>query len=244
MPSSEVAEPAKRRRVLVVEDEPLNLRIAVAMLESLGNQVVTATSGREAVAVLQEETVDLILLDLGLPDMRGHRVARYLRKLEIKTPIYALTAQNEEDADLEGGEFDGYLAKPLGEQDLVRIFDQSAFVSPPPPSGEPILDLAGLRERVCGDEELVRELLVDFVSIADDLVHDCQKSLDGDRRVELKAMTHRLKGATLAIGATRASRSALILEDSALKGELVDLQAMLLAVSVDVTAASEAAKHT
>ena len=234
---------SRRHRILVVEDEPLNLRIAVAMLERLGNEVLTATCGREAVALLQHETLDYIFLDLGLPDMRGHRVARHLRKLEIDPPIYALTAQNEEDAHLDDGEFNGYLAKPLHEQDLVRIFAASAVVPVAPTSGEPLLDLAGLRDRVCGDEDLVRELLADFVSITDGLVHDVEKALDAEHRVDLKAMTHRLKGALLAIGATRASASSRKLEDSALKAEFVDLRTMLAVVATDVTAARDAALH-
>lgn len=233
---------AVRRRILVVEDEPLNLRIAVAMLQKLGNEVITATTGREAVAVFETAKPDLVLLDLGLPDMRGHRVARQLRKLGHTIPIHALTAEDEDDAALADAGFDGYVGKPLREADLARLFAESAVVEAAP-AATPVLDLAGLRERVCGDEGLVRELLVDFVSITDGLLHDVDEALVSECRTAVKAMTHRLKGAMLAIGATKASASARLLEDSALTAEFAALRAMLETVTDDVAEATVAAKN-
>lgn len=233
---------AARRRILVVEDEPLNLRIAVAMLEKLGNEVITATTGRQAVAAFEAAKPDLVLLDLGLPDMRGHRVARQLRKLGHTVPIHALTAEDEDDAALEDAGFDGYLAKPLREGDLARLFAESTVIAAAA-TDTPVLDLAGLRERVCGDEVLVQELLVDFVSITDGLVHDVDTALASECRTAVKAMTHRLKGAMLAMGATKASSSARVLEDSALTADFAALRAMHATVTADVTEARIAAQH-
>ena len=237
-----------RRRICVVEDEPFNLRLVVALVERLGHEAVTARCGRDAVALLQRQTVDLLLLDLGLPDMRGNRVARHLRKLEetAHLPIFALTAETSNDDVLRASGFDGHLAKPLREEDLRRVLSKmgSPFADETPATAEvPLLDLVGLRDRVCGDDGLVRELLVDFVAIADELVHDVEYALASGVRTDVKAATHRLKGALLAIGAQQASLSAQTLEDGSLGGALAELASLLTTVAGDVAAARVAAQR-
>jgi len=229
-------EALHRRCICVVEDEPLNLRLVVALVERLGHEVVTARCGRDAVALLQRRPVDLVLLDLGLPDMRGQRVARQLRKLEstAKLRIFALSASSSDDAALRDAGFDGHLAKPLREEDLRRVLADAAV---------PLLDRVGLLDRVCGDDALVRELLVDFVEIADALVLDVATALASTVRADVKASTHRLKGALLAIGAQRAAASAETLEDGSLGSDLADLASLLAIVACDVSEARAAAQR-
>lgn len=229
------SETRPRRSICVVEDEPLNLRLVVALVERLGHEVVTARCGRDAVALLQRHPVDLVLLDLGLPDMRGHRVARQLRKLASTAGlrIFALTGEAPEDDALRDAGFDGHLPKPLREEDLRRVLGEEV----------PLLDLVGLRDRVCGDDALVRELLADFVEIADGLVLGVATALASTVRADVKAATHRLKGGLLAIGAQRAAASAQILEDGALGGDLAELAALLATVAGDVAEARAAAQR-
>lgn len=232
------------RRICIVEDEPLNLRLAVTLLEKLGHSVVSAASGREAVALLQTEAVDLVLLDLGLPDMRGHRVARQLRKMEATRhlPIYAFTSEEEDKVALSEAGFDGYLEKPFRDGALQRVLDGVGTATAPVSAVLPCLDLAGLRERVCGDDELVKELLKDFIEIAGDLVADVVKALaTGDRRV-LKAAAHRLKGSLLAIGAQRAANATKLVEDGSLESDFAALRALLERAAADVADARAAAE--
>lgn len=224
-----------RRRVLVVEDEPLNLRLAITLVERLGHEALSAGCGRDAVALLQREHVDLLLLDLGLPDMRGHRVARHLRKLEATAhlPIYALTAEDEALETLTEAGFDGYIPKPLREEELRRVLASAG--------GPALLDLDDLRDRVCGDEELVRELLADFVALADDLVDGLAQAVHSGDRSATKAAAHRLKGALLAIGANRAAASTRTLEDCSDRVDASTLGTLLDAVANDVAEARSAA---
>jgi len=110
--------------ILLVDDLPMNLEIAGAMLRAQGHEVITATSGTEAVDAAVAGNFDVILLDINLPDLDGYEVAREIRKLEPperRTPIIALTANAlpEHVAQaLEAG-MDGHLAKPIDERALA-----------------------------------------------------------------------------------------------------------------------------
>ena len=116
---AEPAKPASRSlRVLVAEDNEVNQKVVVRMLERLGHHPAVASNGREAVEALSAATFDLVLMDCQMPEMDGFEATRRIRALTVgrrHLPILALTA-NASDADrqrcLEAG-MDGHLAKPL-----------------------------------------------------------------------------------------------------------------------------------
>ena len=105
-------------RLLVVEDNPINIRVLKTLLSGWGHEVTTATSGAQAVELFGE-SFDLIVMDVQMPGMTGHEATRKLRTLEKKhrwkrTPVLALTAAaSEEDKKqcLAAG-MDDYLSKP------------------------------------------------------------------------------------------------------------------------------------
>lgn len=105
--------------VMVVEDNPANMRVTQALLETLGIQVVTARNGLEAVAAYREGPVDMILMDCQMPEMDGYEATRAIRQIESfqghRTPILALTAhamEGSREASLESG-MDDQITKPL-----------------------------------------------------------------------------------------------------------------------------------
>lgn len=105
--------------VMVVEDNPANMRVTQALLETLGVQVVTARNGLEAVAAFREGPVDMILMDCQMPEMDGYEATRAIRQIESfqrhRTPILALTAhamEGSREASLESG-MDDQVTKPL-----------------------------------------------------------------------------------------------------------------------------------
>jgi CheY-like chemotaxis protein len=112
----------KGTRVLMVEDNPVNMMIAVAMLESWGVDVVQALDGAEAIAAVQHQAVegrafDAVLMDVQMPVMSGHEATRALRATEHgrDLPIIALTAAalvTERDEALRSGMND-FLTKPI-----------------------------------------------------------------------------------------------------------------------------------
>ncbi|NOS86910.1 MAG: response regulator [Ignavibacteria bacterium] len=105
------------KRVLVVDDNLINLKLACDILESENFEVIRATSADEAIAILEEAIPDLVLLDIGMPGMDGYMLTRKLKSLE-KTrdlKIVALTASAMKGDDVKAYEagFDGYLTKPI-----------------------------------------------------------------------------------------------------------------------------------
>ena len=107
------------RKVLLVEDNPINRHIAMVVLEKRGHRVVVVGTGREAVERLATESFDVVLMDLQMPDMGGMEATRLIRQREAVTGghvrIAAVTAHampSDRDSCLEAG-MDGYLTKPL-----------------------------------------------------------------------------------------------------------------------------------
>jgi CheY-like chemotaxis protein len=111
--------------VLVVEDNPVNRVIAEEMLQSLGLEFVEAQDGAEALELLEQRPVDLVLMDCQMPVMDGYTATQHIRDRESRQrlprlPIVALTANAyDEDAAhaLEVG-MDGHLAKPYTRDQL------------------------------------------------------------------------------------------------------------------------------
>jgi DNA-binding response OmpR family regulator len=108
------------KTILVVDDESKILQLARDYLQYAGFTVLTAGTGKTALAVVRTEKPNLIVLDLGLPDMDGLDVTRALRK-ESNVPIIMLTARGEESDKLVGLELgaDDYLTKPFSPKELV-----------------------------------------------------------------------------------------------------------------------------
>jgi len=108
------------KTVLVVDDEAKILRLARDYLEHAGFAVSTADAGKAALATARGAKPDLIVLDLGLPDLDGLDVIRALRK-ESNVPIIVLTARGDESDKLVGLELgaDDYLTKPFSPKELV-----------------------------------------------------------------------------------------------------------------------------
>jgi two-component system cell cycle response regulator DivK len=111
-------------RVLVVEDNPLNLKLVRDVLLRAGFEVIEARSGEEGVAQARACTPDLILMDLQLPGIDGTQAMRMIKDDPDATdiPIVALTAfamAEDRERALSSG-FDGYLSKPISVRDLPR----------------------------------------------------------------------------------------------------------------------------
>ena len=149
-------------RILIVDDEPNIIGTVSPLLRARGYQVHSAMSGRAGLDSVEREKPDLIVLDLGLPDMDGVDVCREMRQ-STGVPIVVLSARGAEGdkvAALDAGA-DDYVTKPFGtEEFLARIRAALRRVDPGTPSSEPIVR-GGLvidreRFRVLRDGEEVR----------------------------------------------------------------------------------------
>ena len=122
---------ARRLRVLVAEDNPVNQKLAQHLLERRGHTPILVTNGREAVDALRAGEFDLVLMDLQMPEMDGFEATASIRTRERqgsapRVPIVALTAhamqgdrQRCMDADM-----DGYVAKPIKPVELFEVIDR------------------------------------------------------------------------------------------------------------------------
>ncbi|MBI3007500.1 MAG: response regulator [candidate division NC10 bacterium] len=102
-------------KVLVVDDEPEAVELLVEFLSSKGYEVLTATSGEEALRRVKEDRPHLVLLDIQMPKMNGLEVLRRIREIDPEMGVIMATGVNEEDVGrkaLELGAFD-YIVKPL-----------------------------------------------------------------------------------------------------------------------------------
>ena len=108
-------------RVLLVEDDPTTSKSIELMLTHANLNVYTTELGEEGIDLAKLYDYDLILLDLGLPDMTGHDVLRQLRLARIETPILILSGADDTDSKIKGFGFgaDDYLTKPFHREELV-----------------------------------------------------------------------------------------------------------------------------
>jgi two-component system KDP operon response regulator KdpE len=107
-------------RILIVDDEPNIIGTVSSLLRTRGYDVLSAMTGRAAIDTTEREKPDLIILDLGLPDMSGVDVCRQVRQITI-TPILVLSARGTEGDKvnaLDAGA-DDYVTKPFGSQELL-----------------------------------------------------------------------------------------------------------------------------
>lgn len=125
-----------RLRILLVEDNPINQKVAEGILEKQGHSVVIAPNGQVALDILETQVFDLALMDIEMPVMDGIETTATIRAREQGTtqhlPILALTANSvhlDRPRCLEAG-MDGFLTKPVQSQALLQaIFDTVTFVA-------------------------------------------------------------------------------------------------------------------
>lgn len=211
--------------ILLVEDIELNVMVAKALLEKLGQKVDVAMTGQEAIDKVRENQYDLILLDIQLPDMTGFDVASTIieEDLVMQTPIVALTANviKKRDEYLENG-MDDVIAKPIKKSRVIEVFNE-LFHAPPAPleiNGEVerpepnktlsnILDMDLLQMLVdtIGDE-MVRASVKVFQEKMPEYMEILQLSLSADEKSEVCSQAHKIKGAAGSVGLARVQRIA------------------------------------
>lgn len=127
-PDSNAARAAPRR-ILIAEDGVTNQRVACALLEHTGHQVVVVADGQQAVDMLEHEAFDVVLMDIQMPVLDGYAATAVIREIELSTgehqPIVAMTAnamKGDRELCLSAG-MDDYVSKPLDPAELLRAVE-------------------------------------------------------------------------------------------------------------------------
>jgi len=129
------ALPTRPLSILVAEDNAVNRRLLITMLESRGHRVRAVTNGLEAVEAIGAGDFDLVLMDLQMPEMDGIEATAAIRRKQNgdgRVPVYAFTAHNmagDAEKAVEAG-MDGYLAKPVRSEDLLALVNRVAAAHP------------------------------------------------------------------------------------------------------------------
>jgi len=138
-----MSDPDRKPRILIVEDHPLIAELVETRLRIEGMQAIKCTSGREALEVVGREFLDVVILDIMMPDVDGYEVLRHIRSRPTTAtlPVIFLTAKST-PADIEKGLAMGanyYITKPFSGLDLVRkvrlCLGEHAVSSQPPVVG-------------------------------------------------------------------------------------------------------------
>jgi len=256
-PGTAAPRPRSRARILLAEDNPVNQKLAVKMLERLGHHVDVVGDGREAVTAARGFPYDLIFMDCQMPELDGYAAAGQIRQIEgeaRRTPIVAMTAnamQGDRERCLEAG-MDDYLSKPVRTQELSAILGRwlgweasaEAGVSAPaavtvaPVPEAPTLDESMLDDILGfspeGGPALVRELAEMFFSETPNRIRLLHAGIaSGDVETVTRA-AHALKGSSSNIGASRVAAGCGQLEALARRGDLTGAAPLVQAIEAEV----------
>jgi PAS domain S-box-containing protein len=235
-------------RILLVEDNPVNQRVAQRLLEKMAASVTVANNGTEALERFAEAPFDAVLMDCQMPVMDGFTAATRIRESEAqrgtgkRVPIIALTANvmNEDREQCLAAGMDAHLGKPIVPSQLIDCLERHL-------SGNKTVsdvDLKALHELTGGDADFERELIETFVASGDKCLEDIVAALRADDYDTVGKRAHTLKGASANIHAPRLSAAASHLESAArakslreIDGLVRELKENLRAVNAQLRAA-------
>ena len=247
-----------RGRILVVEDNQINQLVARGFLEAMGFDVVTADDGESALALLEHESVDAVLMDVQMPGMDGLETTRALRRRERETqrgrlPVLALTAgaiSGERERCLSSG-MDDFLTKPIAAAALhaalerwVPTAEVRALAGPRRPQHPPSphLDHDRLDELLDigpGAETYVDRAIDNFLRRRPEVISEITRAVEAADAVALRALAHSLRGSAGNLGLTTVAALAGRLEAG---GDDGTTEGLLLLVVDLASALAEAAE--
>jgi CheY-like chemotaxis protein len=234
-------------RILVAEDNVVNQRLALRLLEKLGYRADVAANGLEALEALERQPYDLVLMDVQMPEMGGVEATRRIleRWTDARRPwIVAMTAeamQGDRESFLAAGMND-YVAKPIRPAELIAAIRRTPRRRPAEGPGaaggsRPPVDaavLARLAESMGGDDAFVAELIEQFVTDSPTLVAGARKGLETGDAEEVRRAAHTLKSNAATMGANELADRSRRLELAAKAGELEGGAASLDAVAEEL----------
>ncbi|MFW5498053.1 MULTISPECIES: response regulator [unclassified Maridesulfovibrio] len=236
--------------ILLAEDNPINVLVATSLLEKMGHSVEVASNGLEAVSMLSGIDVDLVLMDLEMPEMDGFSASRSIRSGKAgdaarNVPIIAMSAHamaGVKDKCAKAGMND-YIAKPVQYVDLREVILRTMKKN----SGAPVVipESVTIEEKVIdpdkassmyqGDSSLYNELCSMFMSDVSGDITKFKEAHDSNKVSVAKRIVHTLKSSCAAICAPRARDAAVQLEKALLNEDAQAVEECLAKFEAEAT---------
>lgn len=227
-------------KILVVEDKKINQKIACGLLRNAGAHMAVAANGLEALSALDEESFDMVLMDIQMPEMDGFQATRAIRAdgRFNDLPIIAMTAHaiaGDREKCFQAGMND-YLSKPIIPDRLYSVL--SGWIPPKTesekgPDGRimgadlatklPYFNVTGALERVSGNIELYTELLKHFRDNNAEFITEIQNLIQSGDFAAAKHCVHTLKGVCGNLGADHVVTSIKTLEKTLSRSSLKEV---------------------
>ncbi len=233
---------ARRLRVLVAEDNMVNQKVVLHMLEKMGHRADAVANGLEVLQSLRSIPYDVVLMDVQMPKMDGFAATRRIRdpqsdSLDHAIPVIALTAhamKEDRDRCISAGMSD-YVSKPIDRGALVAalgrvtVGEMAPRVAAPPVTDHTtaVFDHDECLERIGGDEELLAEIMNDFVEESGGLLAALDRANREKNYKGIAEHAHALKGSAATVAAKELNALALQLECAGRDGQYDNVSALL-----------------
>ncbi len=258
--------------ILLVEDNPVNQKVASAILSKAGYQVDIAANGRIALQILEKKKYNIVLMDIQMPEMDGHETTRAIRQKEEGTGrhqiIIAMTAhtfKGDKERCLAAG-MDDYISKPIEPQSMLdKISDCIKTIfkvrngqrrdtattekSTPQNNAEKAqgrddcpVDMESAMQRFADDMDFYKEMVNEFLSYVDDRTKKLEEAAAAGNAEEIQENGHSIKGAAGNLSAVRVQSLALIIEQMGRDKKVADVAPALAELRSEIAALAEFAE--
>ena len=247
---------SRQLRILIAEDNPVNQRVVVRMLEKMGHLPAIAHNGREALSMLGAAgSFDLVFMDVQMPKVDGLTATRNIRKSETQTgthiPIIAMTAhalKGDKELCLTAG-MDAYISKPVTSKaiadTIAEFFPLEPLIHahsaiPLLPGSSSLWDRSTALGRVDGDESLLRELVQIFLDESPKQLIRLQHAIETADPEEIERTAHSLKAELGYLGLPSVAQKARDLERMGHERTLQPAADVLVSFQAEVSAVADA----
>jgi CheY-like chemotaxis protein/HPt (histidine-containing phosphotransfer) domain-containing protein len=237
-----IRESRRQLKILMAEDNIVNQKLATRVLERRGHTVVVANNGEETLATLEEDSFDLVLMDVQMPEMNGFEATAAIRQKEkgtgVHIPIIAMTARamkGDRERCLKEG-MDGYVSKPIKAEELFEMIERPLTTenkkeqkterkitekqSGTQGEQKDVFDKTTALARVDGDIELFKEIAELFIEDSQKQLAEIRQNIaEGDSKT-LERIAHTLKGSVGNFAAKNVFEAAFNLEKIGRSGDL------------------------
>ena len=250
-------EKRKSQRILLAEDNIVNQKVAVALLQKVGHSVDVVDNGKEALKRVQKGNYTLLLMDVQMPVMDGFEATRQIRAWEAEKshiPIIAMTAhamKGDRERCLDAG-MDDYLSKPLDKRSLFTAIDRWCKNLPEGKSslqekqeekpaaaqtsaGVPLrkaapLDIETALPRFSNDRDFFNEMSKEFVRQIPECILEIKTAYERVDAMALSLAAHHLRGTAATFSAKRLTKLTKILEEESGQGDLSRAERLIASV--------------